>query len=224
MNKFLPIITLFISLTSFAQTKFIEVEVRDTIMLKIESFDYFINIENEPIVIEEDEPFDGLAYEENYKQRLNELKMLLQSNKIQYKEAGNTGGDTLYPPLSQMLTNGVSVTLKNKHELDELQKSINRLNYAHISLEKINYINDEKDYERLIKKNLDKARSRATVIATHSGLKLGKILEVRESGEDDATESIYESYFKTLLKPELGFTNAEDSTLKKKMVVKFAVE
>ena len=51
MKKLFPVFVLLISLTSFAQTKFIEVAVKDTITLQPKTFQCNVFLETNPEII-----------------------------------------------------------------------------------------------------------------------------------------------------------------------------
>ena len=75
------VVLLLISFTSFAQNKFIEVEVTDTISLKPQNFQFNVYLDDEIEVYNDDEEFDPLAEKEKNKNRLQEIKKMLEAKK-----------------------------------------------------------------------------------------------------------------------------------------------
>jgi hypothetical protein len=71
---------------------------------------------------------------------------------------------------------------------------------------------------------MDKAKARATVIGSYSGLKPGRILEVKEGKQGGAFDM--ESYMSMMMKMGLGGqdTGSYTGSLSKTFVVKFAAE
>ncbi|GGB78515.1 hypothetical protein GCM10007424_18320 [Flavobacterium suaedae] len=79
MKKLFPVFVLLISLTSFAQTKFIEVAVKDTITLQPKTFQCNVFLETNPEEVFSgfvDKEQDDLAKEELAENQLQELKSI----------------------------------------------------------------------------------------------------------------------------------------------------
>ncbi len=197
MKKLLLVLFLVSVSGAFAQSKFIEVEVRDKVTLKPASFKCVImitgNDQDVENAIDYDKPFDENEYMNNVKRNREKVERELKLKKYNYK---TDNGTTLNPPLSGLLNGSITVNLTTARQLDELNLLMAQFSFASMSVKNVEYLDHDKAEMRLLKKIIDKAKIKADTIAGYSGLKLGRIVEVKESKEiDDFSANIKEVYF-----------------------------
>ena len=222
MKRFALIALLFISLDVFAQEKFIEVEVTDTISLKPVDFKCDVYIDGDVMPFSEHEDYDPLAAEEKAKNRVEEIRAMLQSKKYKVGElnesipgiAGRRRGEL-----------GVSVSVTGEPEVKKLKDLFKTNNDVTIVVTVLKYADELKAEEQLIKKLMDKARARAAVIGINSGLKPGRILEVKEGKRGDGMSSLEDFYSQIARLGGLGQdTGNYTGSLSKTFLVKFTAE
>jgi|GEM_PF-2092647 len=247
MKNIFFITILFISLVSFGQNKFIEVEVTDTISLQplrfqcnlyLDTYSYDdVVVEVEPVsidgaadatpaeaVVAEDnyDAYDPLAAEEKAKNKLQMFKMLLESNKFRVEPLNES--KTKFSERRGSTTYGYTIIVSSDQELQRLRNLVaNRVDVT-ASVVVLEYADELKAEEQLIKKLINKAKVRATAIGANSGLKVGKILEVKE-GKRSSEISVSELYTQILKMGNYGQENNDlGGSITKTFVVKFAAE
>ena len=97
---------------------------------------------------------------------------------------------------------------------------------AEVMVTTLTYANEQKAEELLIKKLLEKAKSRAALIGVNSGLKPGRIIEVKE-GQPTGSGNGMKDFYSEIMKMSNMFgadTGNYNGTLSKTFVVKFAAE
>lgn len=197
MKKLLFFLFLISVSCAFAQSKFIEVEVRDTVALKPASFKCVISVSGSydagENTIDNSKPFDEKEYTKSVLQNLERIKTELKQKKYNFK---TDDGINLYPPLSALSNGSIIVNLTTAKQLEELNVLMAQFEFAATRVKDIVYVDRDKAEMRLLKKIIDKAKVKADVIAGYSGLKLGRIIEVKESKEiDDLTINIGAAYY-----------------------------
>lgn len=223
MKKLTLIILLFVSLVSFAQNKFIEVEVTDTISLKPLNFQCNVYVDNDGgFVIGADEDFDPQAAEEETKNKLQEVKRMLESKK--YKVGPLDESKLNIMERKRAKTNGFTVTISGESEMQKLKDMLDSADDVVTVVTVLKYAEELKAEEQLIKKLIDKAKARATVIGVSSGLKVGRILEVKE-GKHSEEFNMNDFYSQIVKMGNFGQdTGNYTGSLSKTFVVKFAAE
>lgn len=222
MKRFALIALLFISLDAFAQEKFIEVEVTDTISLKPVDFKCDVYIDGDVMPFNEHEDYDPIAAEEKAKNRVEEIRAMLQSKKYKVEELNES-----IPGIGGRRRGelGVSVSVTGESEVKKLKDLFKANNDVTIVVTVLKYADELKAEEQLIKKLMDKARARAAVIGTNSGLKPGRILEVKEGKRGDGMSSLEDFYGQIA---RLGGFSQDagnyTGSLSKTFLVKFAAE
>jgi len=232
MKKVIFLILMFVSVTSFAQNKFIEVEVTDTIALKPLKFQCNLYIDTysyDAVVVEDvnattysEDNYDPLVAEEKAKNKLQEFKRTLETNRF------NAG------PLDESRVNfmerrgssstGFTVVVTGMDEMFRLKDLMNSRPDVTASVSVLQYADELKAEEKLIQKLISKAKARATVIGSTSGLKAGRILEVREGKQSNET-NLTELYAQIAKMGSYGQESGDFSgSLTKTFVVKFAAE
>lgn len=223
MKNLIYFFFLSISFTAFAQTKFIEVEVKDTITLKPQNFkcNIYGRYSDTTTVAVGYGKYDPMANEEAEKKKLKKVKTMLEAKQYKVSEI-----DPSINNYTDMLfyggENGLTVLVNNEAEVQKLREMLSNED-VNVHTRALKYT-DEKAEEQLIKKLLDKAKSKAALIAYYSDLKLGKIIEVKEVPEfsSSSPSDVYEQALWQKYNNYIG-KNYEE-TLSKTMVIKFAAE
>jgi hypothetical protein len=235
MKKSILFALLFISTGTFAQNKFIEVEVTDTIALKplsykcdlfIDTYDYDMVVEATPVddnstnVVADE--YDPLAAEEKAKNKIEGLKKTLESKKFKVLPLDESGigvmGKRSYDQ------KGFTVIANSTAELQSVKEILEPRHEVTASVSVLKYADEQKTEEILIKRILDKAKARAAVIGANSGLKPGRIIEVKE-GKPSGEQSVMDMYSQILKMG--GYGQGVDTTaptMSKTFVVKFIAE
>lgn len=221
MKKLLFFLFLISVSCSFAQSKFIEVEVRDTVAFKPANFKCVITVSGSydagENTIDNSKPFDEKEYTKSVMQNLERIKTELKQKKYNFK---TDDGINLYPPLSGPSNGSITVDLTTAKQLEELNVLMAQFEFASTRVKDIVYVDRDKSEMRLLKKIIDKAKVKADVIAGYSGLKIGRIIEVKESKEiDDFSANIKDIY----LIMEQG-NDPVTGKLSKALTVKFMAE
>ncbi len=230
MKKFLQTAFLLFSAVSFAQDKFIEVEVTDTISLKPLTFRCNVYLVNDDIyemavdsaAVAYEDNYDPRAEEEKEKNRLQEIKSKLEAKK--YKVGPLDGSNTnIFSNRYGVSQEGWSVIVNSEAEVKKIKEEVK--DDAKVEVSVLKYADEVKAEEQLIKKLMDKAKARSVVIGSCSGLKPGKIIEVRESRPTDAMSGLTELYGQIA---KLGLldqgTSNYTGSLSKTFVVRFSAE
>lgn len=217
---------LFISLGAFAQAKFIEVEVSDTISLKPLSFRCNVYAKDNTDVysfdVADDAEYDPLAAAEKAKNQLNEVKGLMEAKKYKVLPLDESKINFMErrPPSKE----GFSILINSEAEMKKLKTLLNSREDVSTVVVVLKYADEQKAEELLIKKLIDKAKVRAAFIGSTSGLKTGKILEVKE-GRKSNEASFTELYSQLLKMGSFGQENNDyTGSISKTFVVKFAAE
>ncbi|KOS07023.1 hypothetical protein AM493_14015 [Flavobacterium akiainvivens] len=226
-NLTFNLLLLLCGLCSFAQTGAIEVTVTDTVWMKPTSFEYLVEVTaNEGWTIYPPLSADSVYNEEadapQKQQHIKDLKAFLTKKKYTFKEPQNP-----MPGLGHLTPEGIVVTLTTTKDLKRLKADIKTLDYAQGHLGGAQF-GDEALYDTaLYTKLVNRARAKAQAIATASGLKPGKILEVKEveQQKDIQDLNIYDVYFVfskgRVFEDEKGNVHGE---LTRTITVKFAAE
>jgi hypothetical protein len=238
MKKFLQIAFLLLSAASFAQDKFIEVEVTDTISLKPLTFRCNVYLVNDDIyemavdsaAVAYEDNYDPKAEEEKEKNRLQEIKRKLEAKKYKVGPLGGSEEISKRSPYSVIgwntiagSENGWSVIVNSETDVKKIKDELK--NDAKVEVTVLKYVDEVKAEEQLIKKLMDKAKARSVVIGACSGLKPGKIIEVRESRPTDAMSGLSELYGQIAKMGLLGQdTGNYAGSLSKTFVVRFSAE
>lgn len=226
MKKLILAVLLFTSLASFGQGKFIEVQVTDTISLKPLNFQFNIYLDDSETVVVEDfedyEDYDELASEENAKNRMQEVKSMLEAKKYKVGPLDDSKLSILERRFGGQ--KGLSISVNGTTEMQKLKELLDAQEGVTSMATVTKYADEAKAEEVLIKRLIDKAKARAAVIGANSELKVGKILEVKEGKGDDMAglEDFYAQIVKmSMMGKETGNYNG---TISKTFTVKFAAE
>jgi len=227
MKNFLIAAVMLLSLASFAQNKFIEVEVTDTISLKPLSFQCNIYADSNiyATVVEEttEEDYSPMAVQEKQKNKLQEMKRKLEAKKYKVGPLGPSNGSLMdFKIFGGESENGFGIVVNSEAEVEKIKDLLK--DDARVEVSVLKYADETKAEEQLIKKIMDKARARAAVIGVNSGLKTGKILEVKEGKQGFGFDM--ESYMAQIMKMRgMGRDNGDyTGSLSKTFVVKFVAE
>ena len=161
---------------TFAQEKFIEVMVKDTVSLKPISYEYQIS-SGLKFEYDYENPNSKNEFSEKLKQSEEKIISLLEKWKYDYRLSGN-------PEVSftKELTdkNNFMVKIKDSVQKEEFKKRMKQEGINFYITEVI-YENKETKVKEIYTRLLIKAKERAQLIADLSGRKLGEIIEISES-------------------------------------------
>jgi len=193
MKKILYLVLL-VTTFGFAQNGFIEIEVKDSIRVKPIKLEYNVQI-NDSKFLKYDEKSGVNQDSTKIKmlEKYKELELFFKSKKYNIRPLNNSN----YQIHSYIgfWKYGYSVILENSEDLQKLTSELKNLDYITGSLGEIEYEESELLEKRLFNKILIKAKNKATMIAELSGLKLGRIIEFKESKEiDDFNLNIMDIY------------------------------
>ncbi len=232
MKKFFQIAFLLLSAASFAQGKFIEVEVTDTITLKPLTFrcNVYMNDDTAVTVMvegEEDVAYDPVAEEEKAKNRLQEIKKMLETKKYKVGPLDESNANIFSRKYYGTSQEGWSVVVNSEAEVQKVKDLFKSKEYVAVDASVLKYADEVKAEELLIKKIIDKAKARAAVIGMNSGMKPGRIIEVKEGkhSDTDGMSGLGEFYMQMARMKMMEQGNSDyRGSLSKTFVVKFAAE
>ncbi|MEP2238055.1 MAG: SIMPL domain-containing protein [Maribacter sp.] len=162
--------------TSFAQEKFIEVMVKDTVSLKPISYQYQIS-SGLKFEYDYENPNSKNEFSEKLKQSENKIVSLLKKWNYDYRL--NDNPEVNY---AKELTDKTSYLVKLKDSvLKEEFKARMIQDGIDFYITEVKYENKENKIREIYTRLLRKAQERASLIAELSGRKLGEIIEVSES-------------------------------------------
>ncbi|MNK40235.1 hypothetical protein D3C87_588800 [compost metagenome] len=223
MKKLTLIVLLFISFASLSQNKFIEVEVTDTISLKPVNFQCNIYAGlDEAFSFNEEGDYDMLAAEEKVKNRLEEVKTMLESKKYKVGPLDESRLNVLERRRSGQ--KGLTVFVNGPAEMQKLKDLLSPKEDIQTIVTVLKYADELKAEEQLIKRLIGKAKERAAIIGASSELKVGRILEVKE-GKKSGDTGLADFYSQIAKMGNYGSENDNlTGSLSKTFVVKFAAE
>lgn len=197
MNK---IIYLFILITNFGfgQSGLIEIEIKDSVRMKPINFEYNVQISESKFNRYDENGAIGkdsakIKMQEKYK----ELELFLENKNYKIRPLNNS--EFQIHDFMGFWKLGFAVELKTSKQLEKLTTELKTLDYITGSVGGIEYGDKELDEKRLFSKILEKANRKAKMIASLTGQKLGKIIEVREGKEvDNISVNIKDVYLSAL--------------------------
>ena len=162
--------------TSFAQEKFIEVMVKDTVSLKPISYEYQIS-SGLKYEYDYENPNSKIEFSEKLKHSEEKIVSLLKKWKYDYRLSGN-----LEASFTRELTDKTNymVKIKDSVQKEEFKKRMKQegINFY---ITEVKYENKETKIKEIYTRLLIIAKERAQLIADLSGKKLGGVLEISES-------------------------------------------
>lgn len=191
-----------------------------TLQPRILHYNFIIGDSYESEEWDENQAFDQKAYDKRIQKNKDKVEKLLESKKYNYKPYS---GNITYPPLGRPNIVGFTIAFTNKQELKALRALLADLDFITGSIDVVEYKDEEKTEMLLLKKLIDKAKSKAVLIASYSDLKLGKIIEVREGKElDDFSVNFHDIYVEAITK---AFSEDKlTGCITKSITVKFTAE
>ena len=167
----------------FAQG-FIEVEVRDTIVLKPVSYIYEISI-SDRMNYEEDYadngPIDQLKRKAEKKNEMikktSELESYLKKKGYTFEPSKDYEVQNLF---GMPKTKSYKVTLKTPEALEKLSQEVEEMDQYSGSLADVNYGDTSQLENKLLEKLIKRAKNKAAAIAAATNQKLGTIIEFKE--------------------------------------------
>lgn len=232
MKKLLYLSTfLFASLSIYSQSKFIEIEVNDTILLKPTSFEVAISIKEESPysgIYDEDENTDTskLKADSFKKNKSTEIETLLKTKNYKFSN-GNSGENFMGISLKND-NQGFIVNISSIVELKKLETDLKSIDKIETAIVKTTHEDGSKYEDLLYKKIFAKAKNKANIITTNSSLILGNIFEIRDNlltssanPMEDYTKLMSEMMSKMQNKSGL---NPEKKEYKKSYIFKFEVK
>ncbi|WP_111309166.1 hypothetical protein [Confluentibacter sediminis] len=214
------LLLLFISTLGFSQEKFIEVLVKDTIVLKPISFEYTIKSDI------------GFDFEET--NRKNRTDLIKESDKkvLDFLNNGNYKFEeiqmnTLLAGLMASQPKSYTVFIPDLNSKERFIESIEKTGGLEYFLTNTNYEQNELTEERIYLKLLEKADQRAQLLGKVKNLKIGDIIEISET---KASETVFSNFMGKLMErgdSALDVTTTflnDNGVLRKSISVKYKVE
>lgn len=224
MKNIIVTITLLLSFASFAQNKFIEVEVTDTISLKPVSFK--LNAYSDPyrqLDFGESETYNPAIAHEKAKNKLEAAKKTLEAKKYKVLPLDNSGIGILEK--RNATNDGFTIMVNGLSEVKKLEETIKAIGDIETIVTVLKYADEQKAEEKLINRLIEKAKAKAKVIATASGLKEGRIYEVKEGRGSNPTTEMSDIYTQIA---KMGNWMSQGSnytgSISKTFIVKFSAE
>ncbi|MDY7394849.1 hypothetical protein UMM65_06320 [Aureibaculum sp. 2210JD6-5] len=184
MKTILSILLLTSSLC-FSQPGFIEIEVRDSIQLKPETFEYHISIDDSMVMeFNADVPYNPKVAKTKRKEKLSELQAFLTNKGYSFSSLNDLSYEVNNSSYLSR-NDAIVITLNKSDDLQKISEDLKELDFVNGKIGKIYYEDEEKSEERLFKKILEKTNKKAQMIAKLSGLKLGKLVDFKEVKEVD---------------------------------------
>ncbi|MEZ4809195.1 MAG: hypothetical protein R2819_02440 [Allomuricauda sp.] len=214
------LLLLFTTTLGFSQEKFIEVLVKDTIVLEPISFEY---------IIKSDIGFD---FEEMNRENRTELikksdkKVLDFLKKGDYKFEENQI-NTLFASFAGSQPKSYTVFIPNLSSKESFIENVENTGGLEFYLENTNYRQNELTEERIYSKLLEKATKRAELLGRVGKLKIGEIIEISET---KASETVFSNFMEKLMErgdSTLDVTTTflnDNGVLRKSISVKYKVE
>jgi hypothetical protein len=231
MKKIVVLITILLtSLTIQAQTKFIEIEVNDTILLKPISFKVTVTIEEDLAAgmnysDDENEESNQLKIDSYKKNKAAEIENLLTSNNFKFSNTISNDNFLGMPRNNKNL--GFTVSLSSVAELKSLEVKLKTIDKIETNIFETIYEDGSKYDEILYKRILAKAKIKANFITSNSGLTLGVINEIRENHSGLNAQNPMEDYTKLISNMMSKFQsglNSDRKEYKKSYIFKYEVK
>jgi hypothetical protein len=231
MKKIVVLITILLtSLTIQAQTKFIEIEVNDTILLKPISFKVTVTIEEDMAAgmdysDDENEESNQLKIDSYKKNKASEIENLLTSNNFKFSNTISNDNFLGMPRNNKNL--GFTVSLSSVAELKSLEVKLKTIDKIETNIFETIYEDGSKYDEILYKRILAKAKIKANYITSNSGLTLGVINEIRENHSGLNAQNPMEDYTKLITNMMSKFQsglNSDRKEYKKSYIFKYEVK
>lgn len=214
------LLLLFISTLGFSQEIFIEVLVKDTIVLKPISFEYTIKSDI------------GFDFEEMNRKNRTELIKETDKKVLDFLKNGNykfeeNQVNSLFASLGGSQPKSYTVFIPDLNAKEIFIKQIEKAGGLEYFLANTNYEQNELTEERIYSKLLNKADKRAKLLGKVKNLKIGEIIEISET---KASETVFSSFMEKLmargdsaLDVTTTFLN-DNGILRKSISVKYKVE
>jgi len=231
MKKIVVLITILLtSLTIQAQSKFIEIEVNDTILLKPISFKVTVTIEEDLAAgmdysDDENEESNQLKIDSYKKNKAAEIENLLTSNNFKFSNTISNDNFLGMPRNNKNL--GFTVSLSSVAELKSLEVKLKTIDKIETNIFETIYEDGSKYDEILYKRILAKAKIKANFITSNSGLTLGVINEIRENHSGLNAQNPMEDYTKLISNMMSKFQsglNSDRKEYKKSYIFKYEVK
>lgn len=225
------ILTLLLNASFFyAQNGFIEIEVRDSVSLKAISYEYtIVAVQDYAVDIDDyeaDENINKMKSNNKEKMALSTVETFLKNNKFTFEslnDANYSIGSNKYG--YDFTSEGFKVFVNSVSDLKKITNELKGTSGISGSVTKVNYEENSKYEDVLLKKIIEQSKVKAQKIASLSGLTLGKIIEVKESKESsgDSFMNIM-MQLQRLGKNNWPATDMESTSLSKSFVVKFKAD
>lgn len=210
----------FISTFGFSQDKFIEVLVKDTIVLKPISFEFVINSDI------------GYDFEEVNKKNRTELIQASDKKVFDFLKKGNYEFEEnqlniLYASLAENQPKRYTVFIPDLSSKENFIESVKNTSGLEYFLTNTNYEQNELTEERIYSKLLEKADKRAELLGRVKNLKIVEIIEISES---KTSETTFSDFMENLMGRGSALDDVtttfmnEKGVLRKSISVKYKVE
>ena len=224
--KRLTILLLFLNAISFAQSKFIEVEVRDTVHREIEELKYLINISDnfESFNFDSNGTENYSAVKEDKKTKLAALGTFL--SKRGYNFTSGNSDDYSINNSSYASNDRYQVKLKSIEDVEKLMADLKELDYIDGRIGEISFKELPENEQNLFQKLIEKAKLKASLIAQLSDTEIGRIIQVTEVSEiDNFNFNIMDTYFTYVNSAKFSALQGKISGQKSKaIIVRFEIK
>lgn len=163
-------------------TKYIQIEVQDSIHLESSSYDFIISINQYPYTYTEKDSVEydfGVVSKEIYIKNKSKLEKYLKSKKYKFKHYNFNpellGNEPYYLDNYLVTINSDFETFKN------LNNELEQFDFIIYGISNTNYKDEDKIEEILFDKLIKNAKRKASMVAKMSDLKLGKIIQIDEN-------------------------------------------
>lgn len=230
-TKIIILAFLLAPISIFSQSGSIEVEVIDSVQVKATSFEYILTLEDDYESFafeegEEDVKMKELKNKNTKKTKLNDLETFLKNKKYKYTSLSESNLETNNKYNIFKSNDGFKISVSSFEELKKLSSEVKELDKVSGTIGKTTYQDKSQFEEELIKRLIEKAKTKAQTIVKYSNLTLGKIIEIKETKEvDNANFNFIDMIMKLDKTRNFNLTSdIQNSNYTKAIVVKFKAD
>ncbi len=163
-------------------TKFIKIEVNDSIQLEHTNYDILISINQYPYTYTEKDSVEydfGFVRADLYKMNKSKLENFLKSKKYKFEHYNFTS--ELKNNIPSYLDNYLLNISSDSKSYRNLINDLERFDFIKYEISNIYYKDEDRIEEILFERLIKNANKKASMVAKMSNLKLGKIIQIDEN-------------------------------------------